>query len=92
MPCMPRVVFTANLQRHVSCPPVEVAGATVREALEAVFAGNPMLRSYLLDDQGQVRKHMSIFVDGEQLHDRQRQSDRVTADGEIFVMQALSGG
>jgi molybdopterin synthase sulfur carrier subunit len=89
---MPRVVFTANLQRHVACPPVTVAGGTVHEVLEAVFAGNPLLRSYLLDDQGQVRKHMSIFVDGEQLRDRQRQSDPVRKDGEIFVMQALSGG
>ena len=86
------MVFTANLQRHVACPPTEVPGATVREALEAVFAGNPALRSYVLDDQGQVRKHMSIFVDGEQLHDRQRQSDVVSPDGEIYVLQALSGG
>ena len=86
------MVFTANLQRHVACPPVEVAGTTVRQVLEAVFALNPPVRSYLLDDQGGVRKHMSIFVDGEQLRDRQRQSDAVAPDGEIFIMQALSGG
>jgi sulfur-carrier protein len=86
------VVFTTNLQRHVACPPVEVAGTTVRQVLEAVFALNPAVRPYLLDDQGGVRKHMSIFVDGEQLHDRQRQSDPVAPDGEIFIMQALSGG
>lgn len=89
---MPRVVFTPNLERHVSCPPLDVPGASVREALEAVFAVNPAVRSYLLDDQGQVRKHMSIFVDREQLFDRQRQSDPVRPDSEIFVMQALSGG
>jgi sulfur-carrier protein len=86
------VVFTANLQRHVACPPMEVDGTTVRQALEAVFAVNPAVRSYLLDDQGAVRKHMSIFVSGEQLRDRRHQSDPIAADGEIFVMQALSGG
>ena len=37
---MPRVTFTPNLQRHVACPTVEVSGATVREVLDAVFAGN----------------------------------------------------
>src|SRR5947209_16739434 len=37
---MARVVFTANLQRHVACPPAEVAGRTVREVLDAAFAGN----------------------------------------------------
>jgi sulfur-carrier protein len=86
------VVFTANLQRHVACPPMEVAGTTVRQALEAVFAVNPAVRAYLLDDQGGVRKHMSIFVGGEQLRDRRQQSDPVAPDTEIFVMQALSGG
>jgi molybdopterin synthase sulfur carrier subunit len=87
-----RVVFTANLQRHLPSPPAEVSGRTVREALEAVFAGNPLLRSYLLDDQGRVRKHVSIFVDGEQLRDRERQGDAVGPDAEIYVLQALSGG
>lgn len=86
------MVFTANLQRHVACPPMQVAGSTVRQALEAVFAVNPAVRAYLLDDQGGVRKHMSIFVAGEQLRDRRQQSDPVAPDAEIFVMQALSGG
>lgn len=89
---MPRVVFTANIQRHVQCPPSEVAGATVREALEAVFAANPRARSYVLDDQGRLRKHMVVFVDGQQVVDRAGLGDAVAHDGEIHVMQALSGG
>ena len=39
------MVFTANLQRHVVSPTVEVPGATVREALDRVFAAPPALRS-----------------------------------------------
>ena len=31
---MPRVVFTANIQQHVSCPEVDAPGATVAEMLE----------------------------------------------------------
>ena len=41
---MPVVTFTQNIQRHVWCPPTEVAGGTVREALDAVFSGNPRAR------------------------------------------------
>jgi sulfur-carrier protein len=89
---VPRVVFTANLQRHVASPTVEVPGATVREALDRVFAAAPALRSYVLDDQGRLRKHMSVFLDGEQVQDRAGLSDRLRADSEIYVMQALSGG
>ena len=38
---MPRVMFTANIQRHVACPETTVAGRTVREVLDNVFAQNP---------------------------------------------------
>jgi sulfur-carrier protein len=89
---MPRVVFTANIQRHLVCPPAEVAGRTVREVLDAVFAGNKGARGYVLDDQGALRKHMIVFIDGSQIRDRERLSDVVAADAEVYVLQALSGG
>lgn len=89
---MPRVTFTQNIQRHVECPPSEVVGATVREVLDAVFAENPRARSYILDDQGAVRKHVVVFVGGQQILDRTRLSDPVPPDAEVYVMQALSGG
>jgi len=89
---MPRVVFTQNLQRHVACPETTAAGRTVREVLDAVFAANPRARSYVLDDQGELRHHMTIFVDGVLIHDRLALSDPVSDGGEVYVMQALSGG
>ena len=89
---MPRVAFTQNLQRHVECPEVAVDGATVREALEGVFRDNERARHYVLDDQGALRRHMMIFVDGKQIADRLTLSDPVAVDAEIYVMQALSGG
>ena len=89
---MPRVTFTPNLQRHVDCPPVEVAGETVRQVLDAVFRGNPRARAYVLDDQGAVRQHMVIFVDGKQVRDRRTLGDPVARNAEVYVAQALSGG
>jgi sulfur-carrier protein len=89
---MPRVVFTSNLQRHLSCPEREVAGSTVAQALGAIFAETPQVRDYVLDDQGHVRKHVHIYVDGQRIADRERLSDAVEPRSEIFVLQALSGG
>lgn len=89
---MARVVFTKNLQRHVPCPPTSAPGNTVREVLDAVFADNSRLRGYVVDERGSLRKHMSIFVDGELITDRSSLGDVVGADSEIYVMQALSGG
>ena len=67
-------------------------GATVRESLDQVFAEHPQLRGYVIDEQGRLRKHMVIFVDGKPASDRTDLSDAVAADSEIYVMQALSGG
>jgi molybdopterin synthase sulfur carrier subunit len=89
---MTQVSFTENLRRHVECPPVAVSGATVREVLDAVFADNPMLRTYILDDQGRVRRHVNVFINGRFVSDRLALSDAVGPSDEVFVFQALSGG
>ena len=89
---MPRVVFTQNIQRHVACPPCDVAGRTVREVLDAAFAGNERARGYVLDERGALRRHMLVFVDGAMIRDRDNLSDPVPSEGELYVLQALSGG
>ena len=89
---MPRVVFTSNLQRHVSCPETQVAAGTVRTALAQVFATQPQARGYVLDEQGHLRKHVVIFVDGQRVRDHERLDDPVRDASEVYVMQALTGG
>ena len=86
------VAFTPNLQRHVECPTETVDGDTVRAVLEQLFVTNPRLRGYVLDDQGALRRHMMIFIDGQQIADREQLSDAVLPTAEVYVMQALSGG
>ena len=89
---MPKVAFTENIQRHVACPEAVVAGRTVREVLDNVFAQNGQARGYVLDDQGALRRHMTVFVDGVQVRDRVGLSDAVGEASNVYVFQALSGG
>ena len=89
---MAKVTFTSNLQRHVALPEAEAPGATVREVLDAVFAVNRTVRGYVLDEQGALRKHMGIIVDGTVIADRAGLSDQVGPSSSIYVLQALSGG
>ena len=89
---MPKVIFTPNIQRHVACPEAQACGSTVREVLTNVFAENPQARSYVLDDQAALRKHISVFVDGQMIRDRAQLSDAVSDASTIYVFQALSGG
>ena len=89
---MAKLIFTQNLLRHVQAPTLEVDGCTVREVLRAYFLDYPQVQSYILDDQGCVRKHVTIFLNGDMISDPVEQSDGVSAGDEVFVAQALSGG
>ena len=89
---MPTVSFTSQLERFLAAPTVVVEGATLGEVLDAVFADNPMLRGYVLDDQGALRQHVAVFVNGEAAVDRERLTDPIGAADEIYVLQALTGG
>lgn len=89
---MPRLVFAPAIQRHIATPAREVRADTVAAALQSVFTERPALRGYILDDQGRLRRHLAIFVDGAPLRDRRGLSDPVGDAREIYVVQALSGG
>ena len=84
--------FTPNLLRHVDTPTLRVEGGTVREVLDRYFQTHPLVRGYVLDDQGAVRKHVAIFLNQTLIHDRVNLSDPVQESDDVFVAQALSGG
>jgi hypothetical protein len=70
----------------------EVSGATVREALDNYFSAHGQARGYVLDDQGKLRPHMTIFINGNQIQDRDNLGDPITRDAVLDLIQALSGG
>lgn len=89
---MVTILFTPNLLRHVAIEPQRTAPGSLREVLEAAFERHPRLRGYLLDDQGGLRRHLAIFVNGVAIHDRVHLRDPVPDGAEVYVMQSLSGG
>lgn len=89
---MPSVRFTRNIQRHVECPTLDVPGATLGEVLNAYFATNERARGYVLEDDGRLRKHMAVFIDGQQIEDREKLSDTLSPGAVVDVVQSLSGG
>ena len=89
---MAELHFTQNLRRHTDCPSVIMPADSVAELFENYFAQHPAIRSFILDDQGEVRKHVKVLIDGHNIEDRKRLSDGLTADSQVHVFQALSGG
>lgn len=89
---MTTVHFTRWLNGIAPGAPVEIEGETVGGVLNRLFAKNAAARSYLLDEQGCLRKHICIFLDGERLAHDTALAAPVQPQSEIYVMQALSGG
>ncbi len=89
---MALIEFTPNLARQTTTASCRVEAATVGDALRAVFEKLPTLRGYVLDDQGALRQHVVIFVDGTAITDRRHLTEALRPESEVFVMQALSGG
>ena len=89
---MAAITFAKAVQRHVDCPPADIAGTNVREVLDGYFAINPGARTYVLDERGATRKHIAIFINDTIATDRIELSDPVAAGDRIAVFQALSGG
>lgn len=89
---MPILRFTQNIQRHVACPTREVEGATLGEVFESYFQAHEQARGYVLDDQGRLRQHMTAFINGSQMRDRDGLSDGVAPDAVVDLVQSLSGG
>jgi molybdopterin converting factor small subunit len=67
-------------------------GKTLQAVFEEMETNYPGVRRYVLDDQGQLRQHVNIFIDGNLIKDRTHLSDSFRENSEIYIMQALSGG
>ncbi|MBV8772346.1 MAG: MoaD/ThiS family protein [Deltaproteobacteria bacterium] len=65
---------------------------TIRNVIEAVAGEFPGLRDRVLNEQGELRRHVNIFIDGENARSLGGLSAPVGADSEIWIHPALSGG
>jgi sulfur-carrier protein len=89
---MPTVEFAPALTRHVACQPQSVESATLRAALDAALLAAPALRSYVLDEQGAIRKHVAVFVNARMIASRSDLDVAVHPGDQIMIIQALTGG
>lgn len=90
---MANVVLTPHLRRFFDLPDrIEAAGKTVAEVVSALDARWPGLGFYVTDEQGHLRQHVAIWVDGRRVEDRRELTDVVGPDAQVTILQALSGG
>jgi hypothetical protein len=89
---MARLFFTQQLARFTTLPQVETGARRLRAGLDTAFEANPLLRGYVLDEQGHLRENVVIFIDGRRSTDRVGLDDPLEPDSKVYILQALSGG
>ena len=71
---------------------VEGAGSTVRDVLGDLEGQYPGLREKVLDDGGEVRRFINLFVDGEDVRSLSGLDTETGAKAEISIVPAIAGG
>jgi molybdopterin synthase sulfur carrier subunit len=68
------------------------AQMTIGEAFVMLGRDYPAIRQRVLDDQNNIRRHVNVFVNGENVRFIQGGSTQVSNDSEVWIYPALSGG
>ena len=70
---------------------VEVEGATVGEALDAVFDQHDELRERITEDGG-LRRFVNVYVSGEDIRFQDGLETKLTEGDEVTILPAVAGG
>ncbi len=71
---------------------VEVHGANVADALQALVALHPELRKHLFNDEGKLRAFINIYVNDEDIR-YLKQEDTAVAEGDtLSIIPSIAGG
>jgi sulfur-carrier protein len=70
---------------------IEVEGATVGEALDAVFDQHAELRERITEDGG-LRRFVNVYVSGEDIRFQDGLETELTEGDEVTILPAVAGG
>ena len=71
---------------------VDATPTNVREALQQLWLVHPGLRDRVLNEKGEVRLHVNIFLEDENIRRKQFLDTEVPDNSEITILPSVSGG
>lgn len=84
-----KVLIPSALRSYTERGESEASGATLATLLVDLERQYPGIRFRMIDEQDRIRRHIRIFVNGEQVR---ALSQPLNATDEVIIVQALSGG
>jgi molybdopterin converting factor small subunit len=71
---------------------LDVDGANVKEAIEDLTLNFPDLKKHLIDDNGQLRTFVNIFVGDDDIRDLNNENTEVKSGSILSIIPAIAGG
>jgi molybdopterin converting factor small subunit len=84
-----KVLIPSALRSYTERGEAEASGSTLAAVLSDLDRSYPGIRFRMIDEQDRIRRHIRIFVNGEQARDL---SQPLKPTDEVIIVQALSGG
>jgi molybdopterin converting factor small subunit len=84
-----KVLIPSALRSYTQKGETEASGATLAAVLDDLERRYPGIRFRVIDEQDRIRRHIRIFVNGEQARDI---AQPLNGSEEVIIVQALSGG
>jgi len=84
-----KVLIPSALRSYTERSETEAVGTTLAALLADLEQQYPGIRFRMIDEQAQVRRHIRIFINGEQVRDL---AHPLQGNDEVVIAQALSGG
>ena len=84
-----KVVIPSALRSYTEHGTAEASGATLADVLADLDRRYAGIRFRMVDEQDWIRRHIRIFVNGEQVREL---SHALESSDEVIIVQALSGG
>jgi molybdopterin synthase sulfur carrier subunit len=84
-----KVLIPSALRSYTEASEAEASGGTLAAVLVDLDRRYAGIRFRMIDEQDRIRRHIRIFVNGEQVSEL---SQPLAATDEVVIVQALSGG
>jgi molybdopterin synthase sulfur carrier subunit len=84
-----QVLIPSALRSYTQSGRADAQGETLAALLDDLERQYPGIRFRMVDEQGRIRRHIRIFINGTQEHNLARP---LGAADEVIIAQALSGG
>ena len=78
--------FTNNTAR------LQISGTTIADTVQELTVNFPELKKHLLDEKGQIRSFVNIFVGDHDIRDLQQEQTSVKEDSVVSIIPAIAGG